>query len=58
MPFSLAMVSSDIARTNDDTPIIVNIKNEAQAKTRAIEPMRRFMSFCLVFLDGILLTFA
>lgn len=36
-PSSLAMVSSDIARTSDDTPIMVNIKNEAQAKMRAIE---------------------
>ena len=35
MPFSLAIVSSDIARTSDDTPIIVSIKNEAQAKMRA-----------------------
>lgn len=53
IPFSLAIVSSDMARTSDDTPIMVNIKNDAQAKTRAIEQMRRFMSFCLVFFDAI-----
>lgn len=58
MPFSLAIVSSDMARTIEETPIMVNIRNEAQAMTRATEPMRRFMSSCLAFFDGILLTFA
>lgn len=53
MPFSLAIVSSDIARTMDETPIIVKIKNETQATTRAIEQIRCFMIFSLVFFDTI-----
>lgn len=51
IPFSLAMVSSDMARTMDETPIIVSTKNETQAMTRATEQIRCFMSFCLVFFD-------
>lgn len=54
MPFSLAIDSSDMARTSDETPMRVSIKNEAQATTLAIEPRRRFMSFCLAFFDGML----
>ncbi len=32
---------------------MVNIKKEVQAKTRAIEQIRRFMSFSFVFFDVI-----
>lgn len=53
IPFSLAIVSSDIARTTDETPIMVKTKNETQAMTRATEQIRCFMSFCLVFFDTI-----
>lgn len=52
MPFSFSTSSSDIARTSDDTPIIVSIKNETQAMTRAMAQMRCFRSFCLYFFIG------
>lgn len=53
IPFSWAMFSSDIARTSEEIPTMVRSKNEAQATTREIEQMRRFMSFCLSFCLGI-----
>ena len=45
IPFSLAMFSSDIALTNDETPIIVRIKKEIQAIVREAAQMRCLMSF-------------
>lgn len=57
MPFSLAMVSSDIALTSDETPIMVNIKKAAQAMIRDAEQMWCLSNFCLVFLDTISFTF-
>ncbi len=45
-PFSLAIVSSDIARTSDETPMMVKIKKDAQAMVREIMQRRFFMSFC------------
>ena len=53
IPFSLAIVSRDIARTIDETPMMVKTKNETQAITRAAEHNRCFMIFCLVFFDTI-----
>lgn len=51
IPFSLAIVSSDIARTTEETPMMVRTKNETQAMMRATEQIRCFMIFCLVFFD-------
>ena len=39
IPFSLAMASRDMARTSDETPMMVKTKNETQAITRATEHM-------------------
>lgn len=52
-PFSLAMFSSDMARTRDDTPIIVRIRNEVQAIARATVQILCFIIFCLAFFDTI-----
>lgn len=45
MPDSLAIVSSDMARTSEVMPIMVKIRKEAQAITRATELMRALISF-------------
>ncbi len=39
MPFSLAMLSSDMARTIEETPMMVRTKKETQATMRAIAQM-------------------
>lgn len=49
MPFSLAMVSSDMARTSEETPMMAKIKKDAQAIVREMMHKRFFMSFCWAF---------
>lgn len=46
IPSSLAMVSSDMARTSDETPIMVKIRKDAQAMARAVRQRRCFAAIC------------
>lgn len=54
IPFWFSTLSSDMARTSDETPIIVNVINEIQATIRAAAQRRCFISFCLIFSRGII----
>lgn len=49
MPFSLAIVSSDMARTSDETAMIVKIKKDAQAIVREMIQSFFFISFSWAF---------
>lgn len=54
-PFSLAMFSSDIARTNDDTPMTANIRKEIQAIVRETAQIWCFQIFFAVLLVAMVL---
>lgn len=56
IPFSLAIFSSDMARTSDEMAIIAKAKNDVQAEMRAMEQIRRFRILFCCFFVGILLT--
>lgn len=54
IPFWFSTLSSDIARTSDETPMTVSTKNDTQAMMRAVAQRRCFISFCLIFSRGII----
>ncbi len=51
-PFSLSIVSRDMARTRDETPMIAKIKKDTQAVAREIIHRRCLRSFWVVFINN------